>query len=314
MKNKIKYIALIIGLALIIPFTISNKSKAQEKFIIGGSIEVDQYLTHQVCNSILENVAIQNNNYVIYDDYELPIGDGDGLTIWSLTLSFIYDFPFSNSYFEIYIEFDNTYILPNLTIHNSDVTELYVQNDNSIYIDDVSSIPRFDNMEIHIAQLVLFSDGMGNNEITIYDVDNITSIFDDFYYGYYEITTQDLFTLNQYNQNYNNGKNEVINNSNDYDLYTEEQYDQNYQNGYNAGLEVNDVDAAYNQGYNEGIAYQKAISGDSGKNFFTTIFSGLGDFFSIELFPGISFGLIIGVPFVISIAWVVIRLFRGGGN
>lgn len=77
--------------------------------------------------------------------------------------------------------------------------------------------------------------------------------------------------------------------------------------GYESGYEVGN-----RTGYNEGVAYQKAISGESGKNFFVNIFEGIGSFFKIELFPGISFGLILGIPFIISVAWFVIRSFRGG--
>lgn len=84
-----------------------------------------------------------------------------------------------------------------------------------------------------------------------------------------------------------------------------------YTNGQAISL---DTLESYKLGYEEGVSYQKAISGESGKNTFITIFEAVGSFLSIELFPGITFGLIIGIPFVISVAWVVIRLFRGGGN
>ena len=49
-----------------------------------------------------------------------------------------------------------------------------------------------------------------------------------------------LFTAEQYNQNYNagrtQGQNDVKNNPNGYGLYSKTQYDQNYNNGYNAGV------------------------------------------------------------------------------
>ena len=54
-------------------------------------------------------------------------------------------------------------------------------------------------------------------------------------YGLYNKTQYD----NHYNEGYNNGRtqgrNDVKNNPNGYGLYTQQQYDQNYTNGYNAG-------------------------------------------------------------------------------
>ncbi len=58
-----------------------------------------------------------------------------------------------------------------------------------------------------------------------------------------------LYTDAQYRSAYINGKNEVINNPSNYNLYTKEQYDSNYTAGYNAGIINSDN---YNTGYNAG--------------------------------------------------------------
>ena len=88
-----------------------------------------------------------------------------------------------------------------------------------------------------------------------------------------------LFTAEQYNQNYNNGRtqgqNDVKNNPNGYGLYTQQQYTQNYNNGRTQGQ--NDVknnpnnyglynktqyDNHYNEGYNAGVrAGQGSVAG-----------------------------------------------------
>lgn len=84
-----------------------------------------------------------------------------------------------------------------------------------------------------------------------------------------------------------------------------------YTRGYNKALEETpDVQEAYQNGYNEGYATASALSG--GMDFFTGIFTSLGAFFSIQLLPNITFGMIVGIPFLISFVWFVIKNMRGG--
>ena len=76
-----------------------------------------------------------------------------------------------------------------------------------------------------------------------------------------------LFTAEQYNQNYNNGRtqgqNDVKNNPNAYGLYTQQQYDQNYTNGYNAGVSAGQGSVAGS--YNISFTIN-ARGGDNGSN------------------------------------------------
>lgn len=58
-------------------------------------------------------------------------------------------------------------------------------------------------------------------------------------------------------------------------------------------------------GINENIGTQ---------NWFITSFQAVDAFLSIHIFPNITFGVLLGIPFVISVAWFIIRMFRGGGG
>lgn len=58
-------------------------------------------------------------------------------------------------------------------------------------------------------------------------------------------------------------------------------------------------------GINENIGTQ---------NWFITSFQAVDAFLSIHIFPNITFGILLGIPFVISVAWFIIRMFRGGGG
>lgn len=73
---------------------------------------------------------------------------------------------------------------------------------------------------------------------------------------------------------------------------------QGYGDGYTTG---------YGEGYDQG-----AIEGvDS--SWLINLFGAIDAFFAIHLFPNLTFGTIFAIPFVLSIAWVIIRILRGGG-
>ena len=74
--------------------------------------------------------------------------------------------------------------------------------------------------------------------------------------------------------------------------------EQGYQDGYTTG---------YGEGYDQG-----AIEGvDS--SWLINLFGTIDTFFSIHLFPNLTIGTLFAIPFVLSIAWVIIRILRGGG-
>ena len=76
-----------------------------------------------------------------------------------------------------------------------------------------------------------------------------------------------LYTQQQYTQNYTNGqlqgRQDVLNNPNAYGLYTQQQYDQNYTNGYNAGVSAGQGSVAGS--YNISFTIN-ARGGDNGSN------------------------------------------------
>jgi hypothetical protein len=89
-----------------------------------------------------------------------------------------------------------------------------------------------------------------------------------------------------------------------YKYTTGENIDLIYTTGYNNG---------YNQGIQEGIniGETKQISTS---NWIMSIFEGFSSFLSIQIIPGVTIGIIVGIPFIISLAYFVIRAFRGGGG
>ena len=70
------------------------------------------------------------------------------------------------------------------------------------------------------------------------------------------------------------------------------------------------------EGKNEGI--QQGINiGETNQinmNWIQSIFQAMQGFFNIQIFPHVTLGIIVGIPFIISLAWFVIKMFRGGGG
>lgn len=82
----------------------------------------------------------------------------------------------------------------------------------------------------------------------------------------------------------------------------------------------NPLSIGYFTGYYDGIddGTQKGINiGESKQinmNWIKSIFTAIGGVLSIQIFPSVTIGMIVGIPFIISLAWFVIRMFRGGGG
>lgn len=103
----------------------------------------------------------------------------------------------------------------------------------------------------------------------------------------------------------------------------------NYETGYTAGYNDarQDVEEEIQEAFGEGLSQgygdgyttgygegydQGAIEGvDS--SWLINLFGAIDSFFAIHLFPNLTFGTIFAIPFVLSIAWVIIRILRGGG-
>ena len=71
--------------------------------------------------------------------------------------------------------------------------------------------------------------------------------------------------------------------------------------------------SGYNTIYQAG--YQAGINENIGtQNWFIKLFEGVDSFLNIRIFPNITFGVLLGIPFVIQVVWFIIRMFRGGGG
>lgn len=82
------------------------------------------------------------------------------------------------------------------------------------------------------------------------------------------------------------------------------------QEAYGDGLEQGFQDG-YTDGYGEGYD-QGAIDGVD-TSWLINLFSTVDTFFAIHLLPNLTIGTLFAIPFVLSIAWVIIRILRGGG-
>ena len=95
-------------------------------------------------------------------------------------------------------------------------------------------------------------------------------------------------------------------------------YETGYTNGYRDGYDAGEADGfedgtanGYGLGYAEGYD-QGAIDGLD-TSWLVNLFEAVNTFFNITILPGIKIGTIFAIPFVLSIAWVIIRILRGGG-
>lgn len=96
--------------------------------------------------------------------------------------------------------------------------------------------------------------------------------------------------------------------SNYYPYITTQLINIDYENGFIQGK---------NEGTQEGIAQGITIGEThtfSVTDWIMGIFTAFGSFLAIQILPGVTIGLIIGIPFLISLAWFVIRMYRGGGG
>lgn len=90
----------------------------------------------------------------------------------------------------------------------------------------------------------------------------------------------------------------------DYYNYTESTpVEIGYYTGYLSGK-----DDGIQQGINIGETNQINMS------WIQSIFQAMQGFFNIQIFPRVTLGIIVGIPFIISLAWFVIKMFRGGGG
>lgn len=94
-------------------------------------------------------------------------------------------------------------------------------------------------------------------------------------------------------QSYNKGVNDVITNPHNYNLYTEFDLDDSFDNGYYTAMEESESSS---------LSY---------KNVMTSAFDGASSLLSVEVFPNITIGLIIGLPLLLGLFVIVLKLVRG---
>lgn len=87
----------------------------------------------------------------------------------------------------------------------------------------------------------------------------------------------------------------------------QEAYQEGYNYGYDVGLNRGEQ-IGYNRGYNAGMQGENAIS--SFINILTSIFTGIGAIFSIELFPHITIGLFLLVPLFFGVLGLILWIWR----
>ncbi len=86
-----------------------------------------------------------------------------------------------------------------------------------------------------------------------------------------------------------------------------------YQAGYDAGeAPFREGNVGYQAIFDAGYRAGQDDSIDT--TFLVSLFDSVDAFFNIHLFPLITIGEIIGIPFIISVVWFIIRQLRGGGG
>lgn len=88
---------------------------------------------------------------------------------------------------------------------------------------------------------------------------------------------------------------------------SEDAYYDGYQQGLNVGRQVG-YQLGYDTGYDDGASGNNAVS--SFINILTSIFTGIGAIFSIELFPHITIGLFLLVPLFFGVLGLILWIWR----
>ena len=68
----------------------------------------------------------------------------------------------------------------------------------------------------------------------------------------------------------------------------------------------------YNDGYNDGVRDASAVTKEGAFDWVGKLLSNVaGKFLAIELWPGVSIGLLVGIPFAITLVAFVVGLLQG---
>lgn len=94
-------------------------------------------------------------------------------------------------------------------------------------------------------------------------------------------------------ESYQKGVNDVISNPNNYNLFTEGQLDDSFDNGYYTAME---------QVESESLNYTNVLKAS---------FDSASSLMNVQVFPNITIGLIIGLPLLLGLFIIVLKLIRG---
>lgn len=157
-----------------------------------------------------------------------------------------------------------------------------------------------------------------SNETNEYigSLENTDSLVIRFYLNGTTTNANNTFSLNAFNltQIYGSGREPTTQQfnedfpSNEYPYTPSDLINIDYENGYIKGQKL-----GYNLGYDDGKDAQ-ATQQLTSTGWIGSIFGGISSLLNIQIFPGVTIGIIVGIPFVISLAYFVIRAFRGGGG
>lgn len=274
----------IISIKIYLPYTENNQTqKYRYEFLLFG---VNQSLLPELYNYIVDNnlMASNNTSTITLEDFE------EHLQYVAVSGLYALKYGPSSTNKNIYLIFDEkpiTFIAMPQNIANPKILTSTTATDQNGY--------PYTWMRLFPTQsLSSFAPVNMNNDRLLMQ-----------YYGYidyWELTSQSITAIEgtAYQEGYDSGISsavqDVLANPSQYGLYSSAQY------------------TAYGlQQYNNGLAIGRETPYKTG-DWFMTIFRSIGDILAIEIFPGLSIGLIVMIPLSISLAWFIIRTLRGGGN
>lgn len=177
---------------------------------------------------------------------------------------------------------DNVFILNNCSVlkDNSQIQAINYNDEYDIYQEVINRLFFVTDLDAQ------------NNGVMIHD---------------YIINDINVFFDNGFNQGYDSGY------ANGYD----EGYDvgdtNGYNRGYNVGYDAGDYDG-YRRGWDQGYARGKSDGENYNIHYFwlRNTLDAMNDFLSLQLFPGVNIGLMVGVPLVFGVLRLILFIWRSG--
>ena len=157
-----------------------------------------------------------------------------------------------------------------------------------------------------------------NYEDYITNIPTTTSYYAPFNYSF--VVDRDISSLYLIADNYTTGTIATIKSASvsvqfadDYYFDLTKQYDLGYKDAETYYTDGYGHTQIYMDGYDFG--YSKGISEgtfESGTTFLSTMFSGVGSFFAIQIFPNVTLGTFVLIPLLLGLIFFIVKLSRGG--